>query len=733
MKITQRKAISTAATVAIIVVILVVAGVAAYFALAPGPTTTSTTTSSSTTSTTSSTSATTSSSHTTSTTSSTHSSTTSTSVTTTSSTPTFYGPKNASILVDESQGAAYDSFDPQYAFYLQDVAMLNAVYQNLIELNGTSGSTFQPVLADSYNTNVNGGFTNTFHIRSNVWFSNGDPFNSYDVWFTIQRNLFMNAPSFIAGFNWNTVIYNIAGKSANFTQADEYSDNYCWNTAGLGFTAGVADAIHSVTGLNTNSETKASCELAATVMANMLSHFNPANATQAAIMAFPSQSVVSPNATSFISNYLNPLGAFGLQLWSGFDGQNVVDPAQIDANGGVVANTLNDFVNLNGAIGTGPYKIVSIGAGLAPVTYVATPHYWANGVAGIGTDAQPAKIAEIIYNVAPTDTALIEDFATNGAQLSTESIQLYGQMYNAFHAQQPSFAFNQIHRDVGAFPFGAWFLMNTHTSPTNITDFRLGWEYAINYTSLNAPNYYNGVAYASYDIGALTPAFGQYYNPQGYPAWAQDTTKAFNYFNAAGMKGHFFTVVPSDFTLSNGTLVKHRTIIGDKNGQQLEPIKLYYTVPLLAELKGQLQGIEADLGVFGIAAVSYGITSAESNILTSNPTTFPQVIILGWGPDFQDPFLAMYMPLLLPSPYNGWFTNQTVISDTTNCFFPVNQAAATACGLLLNNDVIQNGLFAPFPNIPTYYFFIQPYVSGMNNNPFIGYWYNQLFYTPVAT
>ena len=711
MNVKQREAISTAATVAIIVVIIAIAGVAAYFVLVPAPTSSTTTTTSSAPPTT----------------------TTSSSAppTTTTTTSSLYGPTNSSLLVDESQGAAYDSLDPQYAFYLQDTAMLNAVYQNLIELNGSSGNVFQPVLADSYNVNVNGGATNSFHIRSNVWFSNGDNFSSYDVWFSIVRNLYMNAPSFIAGFNWNQIIYNLTAGGS------EYSDSYCWNSAGLGLPAGLADAIASVTGKPANLETKASCDLASSIVGQMLSHFNPSNSTQAAIMAYANQAVVAPNSSSFVANYFKPLGTFGLELWSGFDGQNVVDPAFVDAHGGVVNNTLNSYINLNGAIGTGPYMIKSVGAGLAPVTFVATPNYWGAHSAAITgnksmTDAAPAKINTIIYNVAPSDTALIQDFATNKAQLSFESIQEYGQMYNAFHANQPSFAFNQIHQAEGAYPFGSWFLMNTVNIPTNITAFRLGWESAINYTQLNLPNYYNGQAYATYFIGALTPAFGSYYNPNNYSPPAYNTTAAFNYFQEAGMQGNFYTVVPSTFTLSNGTSVAAGTVIGNPSGQQLSPLKLYYTVPLLTELKGQLQGIQQDLGLFGIGAVPYGITSAESNILTSNAQTFPQVELLGWGPDYADPFLAMYEPLLLPSPYNGWFTNSTVEAEVAACDFAVG-AQANTCASTLEQMTVQNGLFPPFPNIPTYYFFIQPYVQGFVNNPFVGYWYNQIYYQPVQT
>jgi peptide/nickel transport system substrate-binding protein len=723
MNTKTRDAISTTITVAIIVVIIVIAGVAAYFVFLPTSTSTTTNSSSQQTTTTSS-----SGQHT----------------TTTSSSGGLYGPTNSSVLVDDSGAgstppAAYDSMDPQYAFYSQDVGMLNAVYQNLVELNGSSGTSFQYVLASSANVNVNGGMTNTFNLRSDVTFSNGDKFSSADVWFSIERDLFMNAPSFIAGFNWNAILYNISSNS-QFAAPDEYSDNYCWNTAGIGATAGVADAIAHVTGLAVNLETKQSCDQLASVLSQMLSNFNPSNATQAAIMAYPNQAVVSPNATSFVSNYLHPLGVFGLQLWSGFDGQNVVDPAQIDANGGVVNNTLNSYVNLHGAIGTGPYEVVSVGAGLAPVVFDAVPHYWAASDPAVSgnkslTNAQPAKIPVIVYEVAPTDTTLIQNFASNKAQLSVESISEFGQMYDAFHSHHPSFTFNQVlcTTACGAFPFGLYWLMNDHYAPTNTTAFRLGWESAINYTQYLAPDIYNGTAYYGYNVGALTPAFGQaYYNPANLSPFKENTTRAFNYFNQAGLEQHWFTVVPSTFTLDNGTTIQAGTTIGDSSGQQLQPLKIYYTVPLLTQFAGQLEGIIQNLGVFGISATTVGVTSAEANILTSQPATFPQVFVIGWGPDYQDPFLAMYEPLLLPSPYNGWYTNQTVINDVNSCLFPTG-AQIQSCSIKLELDAYQNGILPQRADQITFDYFIQPYVKGFSNNPFVGYWYNQLYYSPQST
>jgi len=622
----------------------------------------------------------------------------------------------------------YDSLDPQYAFYSQDVAMLNAVYQNLVELNSSSGILTQPVLAQSYTMSSNG-YNTTFQIRPDVWFSNGHNLTAYAVWFTIVRNIYMNAPSGIAPFNWNAILYN--------TTAYEYSAPP--GGCGLGVPWGLRAAIQSVTGLKAAANTMAACNIAVSVLNHMLSNFNPSNTTQAAIMAYPNQAVVVPNPMTFTANYLRPVGAFALELWSGFDGQNVVDPAFIDANGGVTNNTLNPYINSHGAIGTGPYEIVSVGASYNPVIFVATPHYWATKYFTSGSSsvlpsvAQPAKIKEVIYSVSAGDTEQIEDFATNRAQLSFEpSITEWGGFYAAFHANEPSFSFNQIIRPGGYNDFGSWFTMNQNLAPTNITDFRRGWLYAINYTAINLPNTFNGTPYYDYIIPPLTPAFGSFYNPNNYTIPQQDTTKAFNYFNEAGIQGHFYLVIPSTFTLSNGTTIAAGTIIGDSSGQQLPPIKLAYTVPLLSELRGQLEIVEQNLAVFGVSVAPYGITSAEFNILESSPSTYPTVSTVPWGPDYDDPFLAMYEPLLLPSPYNGWFTNSTVEAEVYACLFPT-PAQVQSCSSTLSKMTVDNAIFDQWPDADYYNFLVQPYVQGFMNNPFVGYWYNLLYYQPAPT
>ena len=90
----------------------------------------------------------------------------------------------------------------------------------------------------------------------------------------------------------------------------------------------------------------------------------------------------------------------------------------------------------------------------------------------------------------------------------------------------------------------------------------------------------------------------------------------------------------------------------------------------------------------------------------------------------------MYEPLLTPSPYNGWFTNSTVEAEVNACLFPT-AAMVQSCSSTLSKMTEDNVVFTQWPDAEYYYFFVQPYVKGFLNNPFVGYWYNLLYYQPT--
>lgn len=104
------------------------------------------------------------------------------------------------ITYMERVTGGYTSLDPALDYESTGFETIANVYETLLEYNGTSTSTFVPVVADSIPTVPNGGispdFMNyTFHIRPNLKFSNGDPVTAWDVKYSITRTMLMNSGS----------------------------------------------------------------------------------------------------------------------------------------------------------------------------------------------------------------------------------------------------------------------------------------------------------------------------------------------------------------------------------------------------------------------------------------------------------------------------------------------------------------------------------------------------------
>jgi len=88
-------------------------------------------------------------------------------------------------------GGAY-SWDPQIDYDIVADEELYNIFQTLVQFNASSTVSFIPYLAAALPTQDNGGIsqdykTYTFQIRSDQYFSNGDPATAYDVWFSMAR------------------------------------------------------------------------------------------------------------------------------------------------------------------------------------------------------------------------------------------------------------------------------------------------------------------------------------------------------------------------------------------------------------------------------------------------------------------------------------------------------------------------------------------------------------------
>ena len=105
------------------------------------------------------------------------------------------GSPNPGVITtaEVTPGGPY-SFDPQIDYDVSGFEELENVFQTLVQSNGSSTVSFLPVLAAMLPTQENGGVspdyqTYTFQVRSDQYFSNGDPVTAYDVWFSFMRGI----------------------------------------------------------------------------------------------------------------------------------------------------------------------------------------------------------------------------------------------------------------------------------------------------------------------------------------------------------------------------------------------------------------------------------------------------------------------------------------------------------------------------------------------------------------
>lgn len=139
-------------------------------------------------------------------------------------------------VAENVPGGPY-SFDPQVDYETVGYEVILNTMGTLLVYDGSSTTTFLPMLAASIPTTSNGGInanstSYTFTIRTGEKFSNGDPITAYDVYYTMIRNLL-----FVGGTpgtpDWILAQYLIPGATAgipilaNATDTTDY--NYIMN------------------------------------------------------------------------------------------------------------------------------------------------------------------------------------------------------------------------------------------------------------------------------------------------------------------------------------------------------------------------------------------------------------------------------------------------------------------------------------------------------------------------
>jgi len=602
----------------------------------------------------------------------------------------------AHVFTDTAMTTTLDELDPATGFGIDDEPLFTALYQELVEFNGSSNNVV-PVLAKTITNVSNQNYT--FELRDYIKFSNGVPLNASDVWFSIYRGIVMGQGPYIS--DYPNILFN----------ETDYS------ISSIALPWGLTNALRSAGYTIDGSNLTANYTIAARDLDNILSNFNY-NSSNEKVMSYPHQAVVVNSEFSVNVNAMKEY-LFMLPDLAGWWG-SVVEPAYVDQHGGVEFNTQNSYINTHGVIGSGPYTIKSIGSGMNPVVIVNTTNYWATGHPSVPAVAQPAHIDEIVIDYALSHTDRTEDFDKNISQISYVSPSGFDNIVKGFYnTTEANSSLVQSYNSPSV-----WFLsMNLALNYTQNVNFRQALIDANNYTAMTDlyDNSYNNSPEAYNELGPLSPAYGKsFYNPTNLPLQSQNITRAVQNITKAGLEDGFYVVLP------NGSKV------GDKSGIDLSTRTFHITgfaPPTSLET--------AEISVFISSYARIGLSFASSYVTPTSaaswvsPNTTPRFVMAEWEPDYPDPIaqqlIAVY-DYIDGGVFGGnfaWVNNTTLQKLFTNLDF--ENGSAQAVSMKEVYDITYNLSAYVWMPVPTNYYFVQPYVHGFAANAFDGYFYNMMY------
>ena len=389
------------------------------------------------------------------------------------------------LLFDQAEPG--DTLDPQVTFSTPGWAAVQQVYQTLVMYNASSYTTYVGVLAKSW-TESSDGMNITFHLRSGVHFSNGDPFNAYVMWYSLYRTLVMNAPpSFILSQNFG------------FPHTDASS---------------ATDAINASTANVTND-------------LNSFGFSNPTS-SEIAVMSDPDQSFqVIDNATIQLNlgrGYLGEYPYTYIFATLASPVASAVDPIVIGQNGGVSEAT-NDWMSAN-ALGTGPYLMTNYNKDTG-YTLTPDPNYWGTSAAASepwNNILQPAK--STIQIGVQSDVALTSSDLKTGRAVGA-SFDYLGPSTVSDLQSSPCVTVKPLAPVYGSTAGGWWIYMNQNQAPFSNLSVRAAVVHAINYDRM-IQQAFGG--HAVRWVGPVPPGY-PYYNPNNLTPYVYNLTLAKQYMS----------------------------------------------------------------------------------------------------------------------------------------------------------------------------------------------------------
>ncbi len=389
-----------------------------------------------------------------------------------------------------------DTLDPHVTFSTPGWGIVQQVYQSLVNYNGTKYTDFVPVLAKRWTVSTSG-YNYTFYLRQDVHFSNGHPFNAYVMWFSLYRAVTMSqAGSFIVQENfWYPGLTYYSSATAN--------------------------------------------RRAAATMASNLNSFNFQNPTapQLAVMQAAGQSfqVIDQYTIQLNmgSGYLGNIAYSFLLASIAGPIASAVDPAVVQANGGVTSGGTNGFMAAN-MVGTGPYVVKTYSSATGYLLQ-PDPNYWGKNASAAqpwNNIIQPAK-ASIQVNFQGSGITAVSDIKS-GAIAGLSFVYVGPSQVDSLSAAS-CVAVRPLDVVYGSTAGAWWIYMNQHTDPFTDIHVRAAVVHAINYDEIISKAFSGKALPSKPWVGPVPPGY-PYYNPQNRPPYEYNLALAMQEMNLSRWK-----------------------------------------------------------------------------------------------------------------------------------------------------------------------------------------------------
>ena len=437
-----KKRFTAGAAAAIIIVIIVVAGVGVYFATRPSPVVSTTTASSS----------------------------------------AMVAPQT--LVMDD---ANWPLDDANVLYFVSEVPWPDwfafSVYQPLVVINLTAlwqqgVSQFLPLLAQNW-TISSDDTKYTLNLRQNVTFSNGDPFNAYQVWGEMYGFYYLSGNS--TGWLQSYTIFNMS--PVNFGPA----------TLALMAQSGLINPTPALLSIMSNS-------------------------SWPIYVTGPYQIVFQLKAP-----FLWFLGTLVSYVGMTFDTQFVLN------HGGFgTPVSFNSYFDTNPIPGTGPYMITGVSVN-SYMSFQQNPNYWGNSLTPAQVAANPVldpgHVNKVIIQYKPDDIARYTDLSTGTAQVAA----ILSSDWNLVIANPNKYSYTTEPPWAGS---SVDLAINTNVYPTNITAVRQAIVRAINYTDIADKAFFGQVTPT---MGPEYPAWKDFYDLGNYPPYQYNVTQAEDILKSAGI------------------------------------------------------------------------------------------------------------------------------------------------------------------------------------------------------